>query len=284
MSKVFISYRRQDSGTAARRIAAEFGARYGEGSVFIDTDSIRIGSHWAEDISNALRDASVIVAVIGPKWIYTHDEHGRRRIDNEDDWVRKEVLHGLMAGKYVVPLLVQGAPQLESVALPEPLRDLCGIQNYEISDKYWERDIQFLFSDLDGTGRLPVVVDSKLVYPARIDKSVALSNTEALAAIDPSAGWSLVTSKRSIGGQMKHASELTKTYQFQTFEDCIHFMSTAARHISYIDHHPRWENIWVNLIVSLTSWDIEGKITYKDIRLAKYLDELFITYRKPSEA
>ena len=79
-------------------------------------------------------------------------------------------------------------------------------------------------------------------------------------------------------------NELTKSYEFQTFEDCIHFMNSAARHISFIDHHPRWENVWINLIVSLTTWDIGGALTYKDIRLAKYLDEHFIAYKKKSEA
>jgi len=83
---------------------------------------------------------------------------------------------------------------------------------------------------------------------------------------------------------LRPARELTRTYVFQSFEDCIHFMSTAARHISFTDHHPRWENVWINLTVSLTTWDIGGKPTYKDVRMAKYLDELFIAYIKKSEA
>ncbi len=284
MAKVFVSYRRQDSGTAARRIAAEITARYGEGCVFIDTDSIRVGSRWAEDIKNALQESTVLVAVIGPKWLYTHDEHGRRRIDNEDDWVRTEALYGLTANKFVVPLLVQGAPTLDAAALPESLRGLCAIQNYQISENYWERDIQFLFADLDRSGFLPVITGSDIVYPAQRDKSIPLSSKEALAAMDAAAGWSIVQSKRSGASGVKYVSELTKTYQFQSFEDCIHFMNAAARHISFIDHHPRWENIWVNLIVSITTWDIGGALTYKDVRLAKYLDELFIAYKKPSEA
>lgn len=44
MTKGFVSYRRQDGGTAARRLAAAFAARYGENNVYIDTDSIRISA------------------------------------------------------------------------------------------------------------------------------------------------------------------------------------------------------------------------------------------------
>jgi pterin-4a-carbinolamine dehydratase len=284
LKKVFISYRRQDSGTAARRIAAEFGAKYGEQNIFIDTDSIRVGANWARAIDKALAEAAVVLVVIGPKWIYTHDEYGRRRIDNDLDWVRNEVLHALDEKKTVIPLLVEGAQPLEAVALPETLMRLCQVQNYSISENFWDRDLGFLFADLDRSGYLPNNIGDSIVYPAKRDKSVPLSDEEALSSIDASAGWSISKSRRAFQGSTKYVSELTKTYEFQTFEDCVHFISTAARHISFIDHHPRWENIWISLIVSLTSWDIEGALTYKDIRLAKYLDELFIAYKKQSEA
>jgi pterin-4a-carbinolamine dehydratase len=250
MTTIFISYRRQDSGTAARRVAADFAARYGEANTFIDTDSIRIGADWARDIEAALETCKVVLAVVGPKWIHTHDEFGRRRIDNESDWVRNEVLRGLKTDKTIVPLLVQGAQTLTEAALPDALKDLCKVQSYQIADNFWARDINFLFEDLEKSGILRGDAGEKIVYPARRDESVALSNEEAATNIDPASGWSIVQSRRSVHGNTKHVSELTKTFQFQTFEDCIHFMSTTARHISFIDHHPRWENVWVNLIVS----------------------------------
>ena len=285
MKKIFISYRRQDSGTAARRIAADFGTRYGEGSVFIDTDAIRIGNDWAHDIDQALERAQIILAVIGPKWIHTHDEHGRRRIDNNSDWVRIEVLHGLSQSKRVLPLLVQGAERLDPVALPEALQSLCKIQSYQIADEFWKRDIEFLWADLEKSGALPQHAAADIVYPAERDKSVALTDDEVLAYIDPSSGWALNASELTIRGATAVITELKKTYQFQSFDDCIHFMNSAARHITFIDHHPRWENIWINLSVNLSTWDIKPPaLTYKDVRLAKYLDELFIAYKKQSEA
>ncbi|MEJ8848000.1 4a-hydroxytetrahydrobiopterin dehydratase [Variovorax rhizosphaerae] len=284
MTKVFISYRRQDSGTAARQIAADFGVRYGEGDVFMDTDSIRVGSDWTQEIEKALRAASVVLAIIGPKWIHTHDEYGRRRIDNDADWVRNEIVHGLANNKQVIPLLVQGAPQLEEDALPDALKPLCKIQNYEISQKYWPRDVKFFFEELERAKVLPRSLGSQMAHPPKRDISVPLSDEESSNSIDPGSGWTIRKSMRPVETGTQLMNELTKAYVFQTFEDCIHFMNTAARHISFIDHHPRWENVWVNLIVSLTSLDIGGELTYKDIRLAKYLDELFIAYKKKSEA
>lgn len=284
MSKVFVSYRRQDTGTAARRLAADFATRYGENNVFVDTDSIRVGSDWPKVIDAALASADVIVVVIGPKWIFTHDQDGRRRIDNDTDWVRSEVVHGLRNNKTVVPLLVQGAQQLKESSLPEALKGLCKLQSYAISEQYWKRDVRDLFAQLENSGSVNSQFPEKLVLPAKRDATVPMTDEAAIAGIDASAGWSLVHRQRTYDDISVQAREITKTYVFESFEDCIHFMGTAARHIAFTDHHPRWENIWINLVVSLTSFDIGGKLTYKDVRLAKYLDELFVAYKKKSEA
>ena len=43
-------------------------------------------------------------------WLRAHDpETFVRRLDQEDDWVRKEIETALGAGSLVVPLLVEGA-------------------------------------------------------------------------------------------------------------------------------------------------------------------------------
>jgi 4a-hydroxytetrahydrobiopterin dehydratase len=179
---------------------------------------------------------------------------------------------------------VQGAPTLTSQSLPEALKKLTSIQNYEISERFWQRDIDYLLTELDKVGLQPSAAADNLIYPARVDKSAALSDHEIASVLGAESGWSLHESKKEMHGRTTNVRELCKTYTFQSFEDCIHFMTTASRHISTIDHHPSWENVWVNLRVRLSTWDIGGSPTYKDIRLAKYLDELFIVYKKKSEA
>ena len=69
-----------------------------------------------------------------------------------------------------------------------------------------------------------------------------------------------------------------RTYEFATFEDAIHFMATATRHISIIDHHPDWENIWRTITVWLTTWDLGHHPSIYDIELAEYLDQLYLNY------
>jgi hypothetical protein len=102
---VFISYRRRDTGTAARWLAESLALAFGPERVFIDTDSIRIGDDWPKRIDQALEIASVLVVLIGTQWLRLQDEFGRRRLDNPSDWVRREIAHALSRGKRIIQSL-----------------------------------------------------------------------------------------------------------------------------------------------------------------------------------
>jgi hypothetical protein len=122
--KVFVSYRREDSGSIARHLAETLSRAFGPNSVFIDTDSIRAAQNWKNEIDKALHESSVVLVVIGPRWLFLQDPDGRRRIDNEDDWVRAEILAAVEPGKTMLPVLVSGAVLPAEKALPERLRPL----------------------------------------------------------------------------------------------------------------------------------------------------------------
>ena len=64
---------------------------------------------WPDRLRQAVFDCEVLLAVIGDQWLTLCDEHGRRRIDDEEDWVRQEIMTALDSGKWVLPLLVGAA-------------------------------------------------------------------------------------------------------------------------------------------------------------------------------
>src|SRR5258708_35530838 len=88
---VFISYRRIDSAPAARLLSGDLRAVFGLGSVFIDTNDIRIGMDWPARIDERLQAASVLLVVIGPAWLRVADEAGRRRMGKPEAWGRNEI-------------------------------------------------------------------------------------------------------------------------------------------------------------------------------------------------
>jgi pterin-4a-carbinolamine dehydratase len=280
MRRIFVSYRREDSGPVARRLADSLTRAFGPHAVFIDTDSIRMANKWKNDIDKALHESTVLIAVIGPRWLFLQDADGRRRLDTESDWVRAEILSALEGGRIVLPVLVSGAtlPGLE--ALPACLQPLLGSQGYELNDKYWERDTGYLVKRLEELG-IPKtstdVIGADLSYPPPIDTSKALTEDELDQALTTLPGWEIVN-RVLPGDPSRQTVELYKIFKFRSFADAIHFITTAARFVSITDHHPDWQNVWGSERVWLTTWDIGQKPTFKDIRLAEYLEKLYREY------
>ena len=75
--RIFISYRRQDSGHLAGRLYDRLAARFGEDRVFIDVVTIEPGVDFAEEIFRAVAGCRVLLVIIGPAWLTAADEQGR---------------------------------------------------------------------------------------------------------------------------------------------------------------------------------------------------------------
>ena len=78
----------------------------------MDTSSIDYGEAFPDRITSAIRGCSVMFVLIGPHWIEPVD--GSRRIDNADDWVRREIEAGLQRKEAVI------VPVLETARRPLP--------------------------------------------------------------------------------------------------------------------------------------------------------------------
>src|SRR5213082_3160557 len=103
---VFISYRRIDSAPAARLLSGDLRSVFGLGSVFIDTNDIRIGTDWPARIDERLQAASVLLVVIGPTWLRVADEDGRRLLDKPADRVRNEIAYAVDNELVIIPFLI----------------------------------------------------------------------------------------------------------------------------------------------------------------------------------
>jgi pterin-4a-carbinolamine dehydratase len=271
--RVFISYRRQDSSAAARWLYQTIQRTFGPSKVFMDTEAIRIGADWAESIEKALRATTILVAVIGRDWLRIADEYGQRRLDKEDDWVRNEIRHALESGTHLIPVLLSGTAIPKPKALPLCLQNLPRHQSFELRDDRWENDLAFMISKLEEIG-LKKLEGSKVRYPTPRVSLKELSGFQIDAAIAALPGWQIAVSEIPGRAPLKR-TEFEKTFEFKSFEEAIQFMQEAARHISQVQHHPRWENIWRAVTISLSTWDIGHKPSKLDIELAQYLNKLY---------
>ena len=118
MSGIFISYRREIDAGWAGRLADNLTRDLPDRPVFHDIAFIEIGEDFGVAIERALGNCAVLLVVIGPRWLEVQHPHGGRRLDDEDDWVRLEILTGLRASLRVVPVLVGGAVMPKGTSSP----------------------------------------------------------------------------------------------------------------------------------------------------------------------
>ena len=108
---IFISYRRTDSEGEAGRLFDDLVRAFGEDSVFMDVPDISPGLDFRQAIDDNVASCGVLLAVIGPQWVTATDRSGKRRIDDDSDFVRLEAASALARKIPVIPVLVYGARQ-----------------------------------------------------------------------------------------------------------------------------------------------------------------------------
>jgi formylglycine-generating enzyme required for sulfatase activity len=139
---IFISYRRGDSEGQARALSIELANYVGEGSVFMDVDSIALGRDFRQSLHESLESCDAVLALIGPNWLDIKDPTGRRRLEDPDDFVRQEIAAALKRNIPVTPVLLQGASMPVPERLPDDLKDLVFRNGFELSHMRWHSDVR----------------------------------------------------------------------------------------------------------------------------------------------
>jgi hypothetical protein len=127
---IFISYRNEDSGHAARlheRLLRHFPA-----DVFRDRYDIQYGARWGDVLREAVENCRVLIAVITPAW-----RRDIARLSDGGDWVQQEIRRALARKIPVLTIYAGGAAKLSREELPLELRPMLDGQHAELID---ERD------------------------------------------------------------------------------------------------------------------------------------------------
>ena len=160
MAGIFISYRRKDAAGHAGRLHDDLVQRYGRDAVFMDIDSLHGGQLFRQRIHEALDSSAIALVLIGEAWAAPSTQPGsgetRRRIDEEDDLVRREVTAALRHEDVaVVPVLVEGAPVPNAADLPEDLASLPDLQVCQLRNSEWRTDVRRICRAIDKAGAKP---------------------------------------------------------------------------------------------------------------------------------
>lgn len=148
----FLSYRRDQNLFVARSLRSALAALFGDRSVFMDEAAINPGQEWPREIQEAILGCRALLLIIGPYWLTARDAaSGTRRLDNPEDWIRREVEAGLARPEAaVIPILVDGASMPDSGELPPSLRPLSNREAFRLDGVNLGQEVEAL---VDGIQR-----------------------------------------------------------------------------------------------------------------------------------
>ena len=153
MPKVFISYRREDSAPQAGRLFDRLSAAFGAENVFRDLDRIGKGLDFVRVMDAHLAQCDCVLVVIGKNWLSCVDTQGKRRLEDPEDFVCREIKGALRIDKFTLPILVDGAKMPKAVELPAEIGALANRNALEVLESHYEDDVARLIEIIGAGGR-----------------------------------------------------------------------------------------------------------------------------------
>jgi TIR domain-containing protein len=140
-SKVFINYRRSESLKDARHLASLLDHGALKGHIFIDLKGLDGAEDWLIELERQVAASDVVLSLICPNWSEIRDTTGKRRIDDETDFVRFELAEAFRRKIPVVPVLVDGASMPRGEKLPPNLLLLTRPQAEVLRTETFDTDV-----------------------------------------------------------------------------------------------------------------------------------------------
>lgn len=193
--KIFISYRREDCQGSADWLNNLLEEHFPAGNVFFDLDSINPGRNYVEYLDEQVSQCDVLLALIGLRWVNAENKDGGKRLFDENDFVRKEIISAMDQGITVIPVLVERAEMPTPDQLPEVLAKLCDQQFAKVRPSPdFKKDVAKLIKELErikaaiqnpGHNQLDVIIINEL---RRSHSAVMAAYTEGLDEGIPTLG------------------------------------------------------------------------------------------------
>jgi hypothetical protein len=146
---IFINYRRGDHEDLVQELYDWLERHFGEDQVFRDVASLVPGQRYPDALRERVADCEVLLVVVHDGWTQARDESGVRRLEREDDWVRREIEQALGDGTTVIPLLLDAVEPPRPTELPGAIRDLAHRQAHRLRTGRSHGDLTDLLAVLE---------------------------------------------------------------------------------------------------------------------------------------
>jgi TIR domain-containing protein len=144
MPRLFLSYRREDTGGYAGRLGDGLSARFGRSQIFRDIDAIPPGVNFVKGTDDAIAACDYVLLLIGDNWLSAATKAGDRRLEDPDDFVRREIEAAIKGDVPIIPILVEGARMPTAAELPPTIASVTYFNALELADTRWDYDFNKL--------------------------------------------------------------------------------------------------------------------------------------------
>jgi hypothetical protein len=140
-ARIFLSYRSTDAGgnidAHVGRVFEFLKYQSDVDGIFWDKRSLRSGTVWSDALREGIRNASAIIAFIGPEWEQTSAATASADADSVD-WVHNELRWALEFRCPILPVMV-GGRRLNAVRFPFDLAALTRLQSCDLDHVEFDR-------------------------------------------------------------------------------------------------------------------------------------------------
>jgi len=159
--RVFISYRREDTGAAAGRLYDRLLRLLPRSYVFYDVNTIRGGEEFETKTLSEIARSDVALIFIGKNWLEPAQSSNKPRIWEPKDYVRAEVRAALARPMLVIPILVGGARIPRAEEIPEDVRALIKKNALLLTHENFDADAENILVTILGGSRANTIWDRK---------------------------------------------------------------------------------------------------------------------------
>ena len=229
---IFISYRR-DGGEYTAKILRDQLCQLGY-QAFFDVESLRSGD-FNMALYDVIEECQDFILVLSPGAL--------DRCENEDDWVRQEIVHALKEGKNIVPVMLRDFQFPEK--MPEEIEPLRYKNGLPANSQFFDAFIEKLEGFLQSKPRK--VIRWKKALP------VAIATIMIVLAVTGALAWNSsklfpyprTKAEKNLTGNLLYYVE-TNLQQIEVMAECMNQMyETCERQLTYEDAEP--ESFSLNL-------------------------------------
>ena len=93
--------------------------------------------------------------------------------------------------------------------------------------------------------------------------------------MDPLSKQQIEKELEQLDGWSFEDDKITKDFSFSDFKEVMSYMVRVGFEAEALVHHPDWSNVYNSVSIRLSTHDVGDKVTEKDIKLAKAIEEVY---------